>query len=49
MGSFGVGRQIRKNGENFELRETQSPYNAVSEAEKNDIDGKTYSFGTHKA
>jgi len=41
MGSFGVGRQIRKNGKNFELRETQSPYNAIFDAEKNDIDGES--------
>jgi len=44
MGSFGVGRQIRKNGEDFELRETQSPYNAVFDAEKNDIDGENLWF-----
>ena len=44
MGSFGVGRQIRKNGENFELRETPSPYNAVFDAEKSDIDGENLWF-----
>ena len=44
MGSFGVGRQIRNNGENFELRETQSPHNAVFDAEKNDIDGENLWF-----
>ena len=44
MGSFGVGRQIRKNGENFELRETPSPYNAVFDAEKSDIDGENLLF-----
>ena len=44
MGSFGVGRQIRNNGENFELRETQSSYNAVFDAEKKDIDGENLWF-----
>jgi len=29
---------------NFELRETQSPYNAVFDAEKNDIDGESLWF-----
>ena len=44
MGGFGVGRQIRKNGENFELREPQSPYNVVFDAEKSDIDGENLWF-----
>ncbi|MFO7659442.1 MAG: hypothetical protein R6V77_00855, partial [Candidatus Cloacimonadaceae bacterium] len=38
MWTFGIGSQIRKNGENFELREPQSPYNAVFDAEKSDIE-----------
>ena len=44
MGSFGVRRQIRNNGENFELWETLSPYNAVLDAEKNNVDGENLWF-----
>jgi hypothetical protein len=41
---FHRGRQIRKNGKNFELRETRSPDNAVFDVEKNDIDGENLWF-----
>ena len=40
MGSFAVGRQVRKNKEGFELRETQPPYNALFDVEKKDIEGE---------
>ena len=44
MGSFAVGRQIRKHAAGFELREDQSPYIAFFDAEKHDIEGENVLF-----
>jgi putative transposase len=46
MGSFAIGRQVWKNEEGFELRETQSPYtyNAFFDVEKKDIEGENLWF-----
>jgi uncharacterized protein (UPF0128 family) len=49
MGSFGVGCHIRKNGENFELREPQSPIMLFLMLKRAILKLKTYGFGTHKA
>jgi hypothetical protein len=40
MVGLGVERQIRKNGENFELREWLSPYSVVFDPEKSDIEAE---------
>jgi hypothetical protein len=37
MGAMAIGRQVQKNADGFELREPESPYNAVFSAKKNDI------------
>ncbi len=44
MNSFAIGRSVQKNEEGFELREPQLSYNALFEAEKNDIEGKNTWF-----
>jgi hypothetical protein len=38
MGSFATGRRVQKKVEGFELQEPQSPYNALFDTEKNDIE-----------
>jgi len=40
MGGFGIGRKLRQNVEDYELREDQSAYNTVFDVEKNDIEGE---------
>lgn len=44
MRSFAIGRRVRKKAEGFELRESQSPYKAFFDTEKNDIEGKNLWF-----
>ena len=44
MRSFGVGRNVLEKAEDFELREPQSPYRALSGTEKNDIGGENLLF-----
>ena len=45
MGSFALGRRVRKKVDGFELRESpSSPYKAFYDAEKNDIDGENLWF-----
>jgi hypothetical protein len=44
MRSFATGRRVRKKAEGFELRESQSPYKAFFDSEKNDIEGKNLWF-----
>ena len=43
MRSFAIGRRVRKKAEGFELRESQSPYKAICDTEKIDIEGKNLS------
>jgi hypothetical protein len=40
MRSLAIGRQVRKREDAFELRETQSAYNAIFHTEKGDIEGE---------
>lgn len=40
MGGFAIGRQIFQNAECFELRESESSYNALFDVEKHDIEGE---------
>ena len=40
MRSLAIGRRVRKKAESFELRETQSSYNAFLDTEKSDMDGE---------
>jgi len=40
MRSFAIGRRVQKKAECFELRESQTPYNAFSDTEKINIEGK---------
>ncbi len=40
MRSLAIGRHVRKRADAFELRETQSTYNAFFHAEKIDIEGE---------
>jgi hypothetical protein len=44
MGGSAVGRQIRQNSEGFELREYRSSYNAILDAENDDIGGENRLF-----
>ena len=44
MRSFAIGRRVRKKAEGFELRESQLPYKAFFDTEKNDIEGKNLWF-----
>ena len=44
MRSFAIGRRVRQKAEGFELRESHSPYRAVFDTEKNDIEGKNLWF-----
>jgi hypothetical protein len=45
MGHFAIGRRIRRTtGVGFELREMQSRYMDVFDAEKRDIDGDNQRF-----
>ena len=44
MRSFATGRCVRKNAEGFELRESQLPYNAFFDTEKNDMEGENLWF-----
>jgi putative transposase len=44
MGSFATGRRVQKKVEGFELQEPQSPYNALFDTEKNDIEDENLWF-----
>ncbi len=45
MRTLAIGRHVRKRADAFELRETQSAYNAFFHAEKIDIEGENPFFG----
>jgi putative transposase len=44
MGGFAIGRKIRQNVEDYELREDQPAYNTVFDVEKNDIEGENLRY-----
>jgi len=44
MRSFAAGRRVRKNAEGYGLQESQSPYNAIFDTEKNDMDSENLLF-----
>ena len=44
MRSFAIGRRVQKKVEGFELQESQSPYKAFFDTEKNDIEGENLWF-----
>ncbi len=44
MHSLAIGRKVRKKGKVFELREAQSPYKALSDTEKGDMEGENQWF-----
>ena len=43
-GAMAIGRRIHKKEDKFELRESESTYNVVFDANKNDIDGNNLYF-----
>jgi len=48
MGGFAIGRKIRQNVEDYELREDQPAYNTVFDVEKNDIEGENLWYWNDK-
>ena len=44
MCSFATGRRVQKKVEGYELQESQSPYKAFFDTEKNDIEGENLWF-----
>ncbi len=44
MGAMAIGRRVQKKTDDFELRESESAYNAIFDAKKGDIDDKNLQF-----
>jgi hypothetical protein len=44
MGGLAIGRQIQKNAEIFELRDSGSVYNTIFDVKNDDIQGKNMLF-----